>query len=361
MPHTPRVGARGAYAFALAAPLCALAGQLLLGPAVYTVPFTLFFLAVAAASWVGGLRPGLVAMVLSAALGDYFFLTPVTSFGLTLRALLPLGLFLTVSTLLCLLNASLRGRDRERDALLAQARAAVVLRDEFLQVAAHELRTPLTALRLQLRSLARGMEEDAHGAGRVAAAERSALRLQALVESLLDVARLESGRLELAASRLELGPLLKDVLARLEPLFTEAGSSVRLSLPAEPLEGVWDAARVEQVLVNLLANAAKYGAGRPVHVGVRREGLRALVTVRDEGPGISPEVLPRLFGRFERGVPVRHYGGLGLGLHISRQLVEAMGGSLEAHSVPGQGATFTVALPLEPLAATGSHSVLAGG
>jgi signal transduction histidine kinase len=121
--------------------------------------------------------------------------------------------------------------------------------------------------------------------------------------------------------------------------------------------GLWDVPRLEQVVVNLLSNAARYGAGKPVHVCVREEAQAALLSVRDEGIGIPPDVLPRLFGRFERGVPVTNYGGLGLGLYISRNIVEAMGGRIQVQSAPGQGATFTVVLPRGLLGATGSHSV----
>jgi signal transduction histidine kinase len=102
------------------------------------------------------------------------------------------------------------------------------------------------------------------------------------------------------------------------------------------------------VLIHLLSNALKYGAGRPVHVHVSRAEERARLTVRDEGIGIAPEHLPRIFGRFERAVSDRHYGGLGLGLYMTRRLVEALGGTVHVESTPGAGTTFTVELPLRP-------------
>jgi signal transduction histidine kinase len=361
LPPSPRLGKGGAYAVALLAPLLVLGAQLLLRPAIYATPFVLFFLAVAVASWVGGLRPGLLSMALSAVAGDYFFLEPWGNFSTSGSALLGVGLFVAVGSLLCLLNASLRTHDLERERLLARANEAVALRDDFLGVASHELRTPLTSLRLQLRGLERSVPEGSREHGRVAAAERSVLRLQALVESLLDVSRLSAGRLELSLSQADLGRLVQEALERLAPLFGAAGSPVHFHAPEPPVLGMWDVPRLEQVLVNLLSNAAKYGAGKPVHVAVREEAGRAWLTVQDEGIGIAPEVLPRLFGRFERGVSSRHYGGLGLGLYISRQLVEAMGGHIAVASAPDRGATFTVTLPLGQLAATGSHSVLAGG
>jgi signal transduction histidine kinase len=120
-----------------------------------------------------------------------------------------------------------------------------------------------------------------------------------------------------------------------------------VTFEAEPgVRGHWDAGRLDQVMVNLLTNAAKYGAGQPVHVRVERAGNLARLTVRDEGIGIAPEALDRIFGRFERGVSDRQYGGLGLGLYISRELMRAMDGEVRVHSRLGEGSTFTVELPL---------------
>jgi len=109
--------------------------------------------------------------------------------------------------------------------------------------------------------------------------------------------------------------------------------------------GHWDALRLDEVIVNLLTNAAKYGQGQPITVTVEGTPERARLIVRDEGIGISAEDLPRVFGRFERAVSVRNYGGLGLGLYISREIVGALGGGVSVTSRPGGGATFTVELP----------------
>ena len=110
--------------------------------------------------------------------------------------------------------------------------------------------------------------------------------------------------------------------------------------------GRWDRLRLEQVASHLISNCLKYGAGKPVHLRVGQSGTNAELEVSDEGIGIAPEVLGRLFGKFERGVSERHYGGLGLGLYVTQQIVQALGGSISVQSVPGQGATFTVSLPL---------------
>jgi signal transduction histidine kinase len=220
------------------------------------------------------------------------------------------------------------------------------VREDFLSVAGHELRTPLTSLKLQRQLLARTRPPNL-GAPRLQAMGRQVERLELLVASLLDVGRLSEGRLSLELGEVELGALTREVLERLADVFERAGCEVRLEVP-QPVYGRWDAQRLDQVLVNLLTNAAKYGAGRPVYVRVEEAGAFARLTVRDEGIGIAPEALPRLFGRFERAVSDRQYGGLGLGLYISRQLVEAMDGHVCVVSSLGEGATFTVELPLQP-------------
>ncbi|MCP3100924.1 GAF domain-containing protein [Myxococcus sp. K15C18031901] len=235
----------------------------------------------------------------------------------------------------------------ENASLYRAAQAAVRLRDEFLSVASHELKTPLTSLKLQHGLIERVLGPDSREkvAPRLATAVRQVQRLTTLVDHLLDVSRVSLGRMALEPTELDLGQAVRDAVERMEEVFTLAGCKVQLHLPG-PLLGRWDALRLDQVLVNLLTNAAKYGAGRPVQVEAAGalEGMVRL-SVRDEGIGISEEDLPRLFGRFERAVSDRHYGGLGLGLYISRQIVEAMGGRIEVESRQGLGSIFTVHLP----------------
>ncbi|NBC38668.1 GAF domain-containing protein [Corallococcus exiguus] len=236
----------------------------------------------------------------------------------------------------------------ENARLFHDAQAAVRLRDEFLSVASHELKTPLTSLILQHNLIGRALETAGTPGlvtGRLNTAQRQVLRLTALVDNLLDVSRLSLGKLSLERAEVDLVQLTRDAVERLEDVFAQARCTLELELP-RTLTGQWDALRLDQVLVNLLSNAAKYGAGHPVSV---RAGVdardEAWVEVRDEGIGIEADALPRLFGRFERAVSERHYGGMGLGLYISRQIVEALGGRIDVDSQPGQGATFTLRLP----------------
>jgi signal transduction histidine kinase len=262
------------------------------------------------------------------------------------------------------LNAELERRVAERTSALEaallerqraeqEALAAVRVRDEFLSMASHELKTPLTSLKLQL-GLARTAMSDAQGelaqklTPKLQTMERQLSRLNALTGSLLDVTSLSSGKLRLESRRTELVALVREAVERLGPDFARAGCEVRLE-GVEEVGGWWDPLRLDQVVVNLLSNAAKYGQGKPIHLNVQVRGGSAVLVVKDEGIGISEEAQRRLFRKFERAVPAQHYGGLGLGLYISRTLVEAMGGTIQVESQPGKGATFMVTLPCEPV------------
>jgi signal transduction histidine kinase len=243
------------------------------------------------------------------------------------------------------------------NALLYRAsREAVRLRDEFLAVASHELKTPLTPLNLRLQSLQRDLERRngplnlSRMREHVAALQRQSKRLSTLAESLLDVSRLEAGRLVLDLECLDLSALAREVATRFAAQAERTHTALEVRA-GEPVVGRWDRIRLEQVVSSLLSNALKYGAGSPVHVLVERGPTGARLTVRDEGIGISPEHLPRIFARFERAVSAEHFGGLGLGLYLTRHLVEALGGTIRASSEPGKGSTFEVELPLASPAA----------
>jgi signal transduction histidine kinase len=231
---------------------------------------------------------------------------------------------------------------------IAAAEEAVRAREDFLSIAGHELRTPVTALRLQLHGLLRAANSEGGGSALVDRATRfgrSIDRLARLIDELLDVSRVTTGRLALERSDVELGELVRDILARHAEQLAREGCDVRLTC-AERVAGRWDRPRIEQVFTNILTNAAKYGRGRPIHVTVEPLGAgQARVSVRDHGIGIPEADLTRIFGRFERGDGARDFGGLGLGLWIAREIAEAHGGRIYAESVPGAGATFHVELP----------------
>lgn len=229
---------------------------------------------------------------------------------------------------------------------LDEATRALRVREEFIAVAAHELRTPLTPLKLQLEGLARGDKSDpVRVSNKVASAMREADRLQTIVETILDVAE-ATPDVHLRRRTVELGALAEAVAARFEESLRAARCELRILAP-EPVSGRWDAARLELVIGNLLDNAIKFGAGKPIELRVSRRGRWAVLSVSDHGIGMSPEATARVFERFERAAPVTSYGGLGLGLYVARTTVEAHGGDISVESRPGAGATFTVRLPLD--------------
>ncbi len=256
-----------------------------------------------------------------------------------------------------------RLRLAREQAARAEAEAAVRARDEFLSIASHELKTPLTALQLQahllLQSLWKGGPTSLPPEQLIAmleSVERQVKRFVKLIDNLLDVSRIEAGRLELEPEEVDLAEVARGVAARFEAELARSGSSLTLAFEG-PVVGHWDRLRVDQVVTNLVSNAVKYGAGRPIDVRVEGDGKTARLVVRDQGIGIAREDQARIFERFERAAPSRQYAGLGMGLYITRQIVEAHGGSIRVASAPGAGSTFTVELPrrgAEPATAVAS-------
>jgi PAS domain S-box-containing protein len=239
--------------------------------------------------------------------------------------------------------------------LYSESQQAVRLRDEFLSIASHELRTPLTSLHLHLAQLARqgdGLARDAAAeaflAKRIGGIRTQSARLARLVDELLDVSRIAQGTLHLQPERLDLAAVVREVVEGMgtQREASQGEPSVRLEAE-EGVVGRWDRLRLEQAVSNLLTNAIKYGEGKPITVEARRHGQQVTVAITDRGLGISPQDQERIFGRFERAVSANHYGGLGLGLYITRQIVQAMGGDVSVRSAVGQGSTFTLRLPLE--------------
>jgi two-component system sensor kinase FixL len=244
-----------------------------------------------------------------------------------------------------------RKKLEERAQLWRKAKAEVRERDEFLSIASHELRTPVTALQLQLqllqRAAQRSLDELPHLLeGKMQALERQTRRIALLVNELLDVSRMRLGKLELRYEDTDLAEIARDVVSHLRGEIGRTGSRLRLDLAPAP--GRWDRVRIEQVVTNLLVNAAKFGEGKPIAIAVDGDAHRARLRVSDRGIGIAGDAQARVFERFERAVPSEHFGGLGIGLYIVRQVVDAHGGEVRVESTPGAGATFTVDLPRVP-------------
>jgi len=239
-------------------------------------------------------------------------------------------------------------QSEEERVRLAQAQEAVRLRDEFLSIASHELKTPLTALQLQLRGARdRASPIDEGVVQKIDRATRVGDRLAQLIEALLDVSRIATGRLTLNVESCDLAEPVREVVERLGETASHAGCELSLTVPAA-IPGQWDRLRIEQIAMNLISNAIKYAAGQPIDVSASREGAMAVLEVRDKGPGIPEDQLPRIFERFERASSTRHYGGMGLGLYVARQIAQAHGGTIVGANLPEGGARFTVRLPLVP-------------
>lgn len=229
---------------------------------------------------------------------------------------------------------------------------ALTARDEFLSVASHELKTPVTSVLLQiqglLRQLKRRKDDPLSPERLIEPLERSSEQLErlgALIGSLLDVSKITSKRLVLDPQPVELSALVRQVLETQTEQLALSGNTVSLEVQAA-VTGLWDRARLEQVLVNLLSNAAKYAPGRPIEVRVGNSATRAFVRVKDHGPGVPKQDQERIFRRFERASQASEVSGLGLGLYIARHILEAFGGTLRVESEAGHGATFILELPI---------------
>jgi signal transduction histidine kinase/ActR/RegA family two-component response regulator len=241
--------------------------------------------------------------------------------------------------------------ERSHDSL----REALEARDAFLSIASHELRTPLTSLKLQVQSLIRYRKNTSSIAEELKRIDRQADRLTDLVEHLLDVSRITGNRLQLELEDMDLSDLVRQVAARFELDLQSCGSTLRMDA-ARPMRGLWDRERLDQVITNLVSNAIKFGGGKPIEVSIEPSDEGARLSVRDYGIGIEASDQARIFERFERAVSSRHFGGLGLGLWIVRQIVEAIGGTLSVQSEIGSGSIFRVELPSVPRATAPAES-----
>jgi signal transduction histidine kinase len=237
----------------------------------------------------------------------------------------------------------------ERARLYERALDAVRARDDFLSVAGHELRTPLGTLMLQVQMLVEDAPPGTHPE-RYAPVTRTLRRLIKLADDVMDISRLRAGRLRLELEPMDLGMLVRDVVGRYVAGRRHRGPEIRVQAD-QTIEGMWDSMRLEQVVTNLVTNACKYGGDHPVDVEVTRHSDEAHIVVRDRGLGINPADQARIFKRFERAVPPQSYAGLGLGLWIAREVVDAHGGHISVLSEAGQGAEFRVVLPLQPAGA----------
>lgn len=237
---------------------------------------------------------------------------------------------------------------QERERTLRELRQAMEVRSRFYASMNHEIRTPINAMLGYTDLLLTGTygELDERQQRALQQSRRAAQHLIEIVNDLLDLSRLEAGRLQLQPSPVQLPELLRDLLATVRPLAADAGSELRLELDeAQPTAIITDSRRVRQILLNLVSNAIKFGQGKPIVI--RCELLPnggAALEVTDHGVGISEADLPRIFEEFVQ-VGGKSTSGTGLGLPISRRLAAVLGGNLTVRSRPGEGSTFRLELP----------------
>lgn len=234
--------------------------------------------------------------------------------------------------------------------LFQKVHESVLLRDEFLSISSHELKTPLTSLKMQLQLFSHILKHDKGPVPEervkkiVEVSERQVSRLNSLVEDLLDVSRIQSGKLSLNKEEVDLSELVREIADRYAPLMRQSNCTLEYHTPPSLLAAV-DRIRFEQILINLISNAMKYAPGSHVNIHLSESAGEVCFKVKDNGPGIPEDFQEKIFDRFERAVSAREGKGLGLGLYIVRQIVEAHAGTIRLQSETGKGAEFTICFP----------------
>ncbi len=383
------------YGIAVLAVAVALLARVAVDPVVGDrLPFLFFCLAVVAVAWYGGFGPSVLALLLGILATAYWFLPPRYSLAESLpqHRVMVAG-FLFLGGTIALFSERLRWAQRRAE---AQAREAIRQRreleqevlerqrleeelqrrnaelaeadrrkDEFLAMLGHELRNPLAAIRNALHLMHLLTLPDPNLQEARDLIERQAAHLTRLVDDLLDVSRITTGKIQLRKTSADLAAILHRAIESTRPLIEANRHTLTLALHPEPARLVVDVTRIEQVFANLLNNAAKYTErGGSIRVVEERRGDVVLVRIQDTGFGIPAHVLPHVFDLFAQADRTldRAQGGLGIGLTLVKMLVEMHHGSVTAHSAgPGQGSEFVVRLPIcpeaaEPLAPAGARS-----
>ncbi|WPU63488.1 sensor histidine kinase [Peredibacter starrii] len=229
-----------------------------------------------------------------------------------------------------------------------ESQLALSLREEFISLASHELKTPITSLTLQTQLYQRKFMKDQtlepdQLSKLFMTYDLQLKRLTRIISDMLDISRIQAGKFELEVTEVDLEMTVKQVVDLAMSI-----ERVPINLVTQgSVKGHWDAFRIEQAVLNLVTNAIKYGRGMPIDITLKSANNAVIIEVADRGIGIRPEHLGRIFDRFERAVGHREFAGLGLGLYITKQIVEAHGGKIQVESVYNEGSKFTITLPLK--------------
>ena len=237
----------------------------------------------------------------------------------------------------------------EQEARL-KAEEALRARDEFISVASHELKTPLSVLHLQAQLYKRYSEKAMeHSTERIDQfmdlIDKQVAKMVRLVEDMLDISRMRTGKLTMEWESFNLNELIRDILERMSETFKTANCEAKFESNSDQVLGTWDKVRLEQVIVNLITNAIRYDGGHPIEIKLSTHDGSVQISVSDHGIGIAKENQEKIFDRFERAVELNSVNGLGLGLYIAKQLVRAHSGKIWVESELGRGSTFFVELP----------------
>lgn len=308
-------------------------------------PFLIFIL------YIAGVIPGLVSIVFYALISTYipYAIAPFGKHPVEMRLII----FCISTFVIALIFEHKRKLEKRLMSQAIELERALKTRDEFLSIASHELKTPLTSLMLHSQYFMKGIEQgdpNIYTPQRVDALarqlEKQVTKLNSLVDDMLDISRISTGRLEIRPEEFDFSELINDIKEMLKTPFET--SNYPLPIIESNHENVmvkWDRVRMEQVLINLFTNAIRNGEGKPIILNTSVADDKIFITIKDHGVGISEEDVNKIFDCYAKIKNPSQVNGLGLGLYISKQIVEAHQGQLTVESKLGHGSSFKIELP----------------
>ncbi len=331
--------------------------------------FLLALLAVMLSTWYSGKKSGYLTLVVTTLAINFVFIDPVNSIYINkVSSLIDLLVYIFAGAVINIIFDKIKNtkdilmykhKEKEYIELIMRLQKESVhqqkeikSRDEFLSIASHELKTPLSAMLLQIQTALYNIRSVSLANFSVEkllkmlqSTEQQSKRLSKMINDLLNVSLIRTGRLELEKEPADLGQLVKDVTERFSEKAEREGSPIQLKTE-EKVIGDFDKLRIEQAVTNLISNAIKYGDHEPIYIKVAKSGNIGKITVSDQGIGIPKDRQERIFERFERAVSNHNYKGLGVGLYITQHIVTTHNGRITLESKPNAGSTFTIELPL---------------